>query len=549
MLKKIFKSYKTPDQKKENKREFLFGLLSGILLGLSYPPVPFPYLIFAGLIPYLIVIEKRKTLAEINRFTYFTAFIFNIITLYWVGSWTKDADTFLMVAGTVLMFFNPIVFLIPSTLYYFARKHFSLRTSLLLLPWFWLFYEYIYSITDFKFPWLSLSNSLPYFLSYIQVAEWIGSYGLTILIVYVNVFGYLSLKMWKKDVKLRWAEPVILLLLILLPIIYGQFKLNIEQEVKEKVKVGLIQPNLNPNKKWELGNLKKQLDLYLELSQKAINQNAEIIIWPETALPVYLLNKRYKTHKARIQNFVNKSNITLATGMPHAEFFYDLENAPVEAKPLKNSNGVYTSYNSILYFAPGRITEQYGKIKLVPFGEKVPLVDVFPVLGKWIKWNVGISSWNTGTDTLVYSSEINENLSVNIGGIICIESIYPDFVSSFVKKNADFIAVVTNDSWYGNSSGPYQHKEISVLRAVENRKPVVRAANGGISCIINSLGQTVASSEMFSQDVIVGDIELNDEKSFFSSYYLLLPIISILVAIFIILISIINKFRRRKLND
>lgn len=544
MFKKIFKSYKTPEQKKQNKRELLLGFLSGILLGLSFPPVPLPYLIFAGLIPYLIVIEKRMTLAEINRFTYFTAFFFNIITLYWVGSWTKDADPFLMVAGTVLMFFNPIVFLIPSTLYYYARKHFGLRTSLLLLPWFWLFYEYIYSITDFKFPWLSLSNSLPYFLSYIQVAEWIGSYGLTILIVYVNVFGFFCWKMWKKEIKLRWAEPVILLSLIILPIIYGQYKIKSELEIKGKVKVGLIQPNLNPNKKWELGNLDKQLDLYLELSEKAIIQNAEIVIWPETALPVYLLSKRYTKYKSRIQNFVNETNITLVTGMPHAEFFYDLENAPVEAKPLKNSNGVYTSYNSILYFAPGKKVEQYGKIKLVPFGEKVPLVDVFPVLGKWIKWNVGISSWNTGTDTLVYSTEISQNSSVNICGIICIESIYPDFVSAFVNKDADFIAVVTNDSWYGNSSGPYQHKEISVLRAVENRKPVVRAANGGISCIINSLGHTITASEMFTQDVVIGDINLTEGKSFFSSYYLLLPIISILFAIFIILVSIINKFRR-----
>ncbi len=110
MLKKLFKSYKTPEQKKQNKKELFLDLYHGILLGLSFPPIPLPYLLFVALIPYLIVLEKRSTLAEINRFTYFTIFFFNIITLYWVGSWTPDADTFLMIAGSVLMFFNPTCF-------------------------------------------------------------------------------------------------------------------------------------------------------------------------------------------------------------------------------------------------------------------------------------------------------------------------------------------------------------------------------------------------------------------------------------------------------
>ncbi len=102
------------------------------------------------------------------------------------------------------------------------------------------------------------------------------------------------------------------------------------------------------------------------------------------------------------------SNIPILTGMPHANFYLDSAEAPIDAKPLKNSKGAYTSYNSILLFSPNKAVEQYGKIKLVPFGEKVPLVEVIPVLGKWIKWNVGISSWNTGKDTLVFAAKCQE---------------------------------------------------------------------------------------------------------------------------------------------
>ncbi|MFZ1290170.1 MAG: apolipoprotein N-acyltransferase [Melioribacteraceae bacterium] len=544
MFKKIFRSYKTPDEKKTNRKEIILGLFCGILLGLSFPPIPLTYLIFTGLVPYFIVIEKRNSLAEINRFTYFTAFIFNIITLYWVGSWTKDADTFLMIAGSVLMFFNPIVFLIPSTLYYFAKKYFNKNIALFLLPWFWLFYEYIYSITDFKFPWISLSNALPYITSYIQIADIIGSYGLTVLIIYTNIFAYKLYLDFRNQQKCNCKFAVLFLLFLLIPILYGLVKINNYEESNTKIKIGLIQPNLNPNKKWEVGNLNEQIDLYLNLSSEAISQNAELIIWPETALPVYLMTEQYKNESERIQNFVEMTNVPILSGMPHANFFTDSSMAPEDAKPIKNSKYFYTSYNSILFFTPNEKVEQYGKIKLVPFGEKVPLVEEFPILGKWIKWNVGISSWNTGRDTLVFHSKIKSD-SVKIGGVVCIESIYPDFISSFVKKGAQFISVVTNDSWYGNSSGPYQHKEISVLRAVENRRTVVRAANGGISCIINPLGETISKTEMFTKKVLVGDVELNTEKTFFTNYPLLFPYLSIFISIIVSLYAFLKRIISR----
>jgi apolipoprotein N-acyltransferase len=543
MLKKIFRSYKTPEEKKENRKELLLGLTSGILLGLSFPPIPLPYLLFIGLIPYLIVLEKRKSLSEINRLTYFTAFFFNIITLYWVGSWTPDADTFLMIAGSILMFFNPLVFLIPSTLYYFATKTFNKTVALTLLPWFWLFYEYIYSVSDFKFPWLSLSNGLPYFTNYIQIADIIGSYGLTILIIYSNIFGYFLWRSYCDNKKVNSKSAVGFILIIVIPIIYGSYKINSHTTSESTLKVGLIQPNLNPNKKWEVGNLDAQIDLYENMTFEAFDKGADIIFWPETALPVYLLDERYSKQTKRIQNFVDSLNVPLLTGMPHANFYFDIANAPEDAKPLTKSDAVYTSYNSVLFFSPNEKVKYYGKIKLVPFGEKVPLVDSFPILGKWIKWNVGISSWNTGKDTVVFNYQKSQIENISIGGVICIESIYPDFISAFVDKGSDFIAVVTNDSWYGNSSGPYQHKEISVLRAVENRRAVIRAANGGISCIINPVGKTILSTKMFTKAVLVGEIELRKEKTFFTKFPLLLPMISIILTITLLISLLIKRIR------
>ena len=250
-FKNIFKRYSTKEERKKHRRNLLFGLLSGILLGISFPPVPLPYFVFIALIPYLYVLEKLDGLAEINRFTYFTAFIFNIITLYWVGSWTPDADPFLMISGTVLMFFNPILFLIPSTLYYFSKKLLSRQISLFLLPIFWVSYEFAYSITEFRFPWLTLGNSLPYFNQYIQIADIVGVYGLSLLILYANVTIYKVIFDYIKYKKFNIRYILIALLILFVPLIYGVIKINNYVHSNKKIEVGLIQPNLNPNKKWD----------------------------------------------------------------------------------------------------------------------------------------------------------------------------------------------------------------------------------------------------------------------------------------------------------
>lgn len=539
------KSYKSPQQKSQDQKEFFFGLISAILLGLSFPPIPLPYLVLVGLAPYFSVITKNKSLGQINRFTYFVALIFNVITLYWVGSWTPDADPFLMVAGSVLIFFNPLLFLIPSTLFYLAKKYVHKEAALFMLPWFWLFYEYIYSLTDFRFPWLSLSNALPYFDQYIQIADVIGSYGLTVLIVYSNIFVYLIIRHLKRSEKVAFVYLAFLFVIIIFPLYYGISKINNYHNSPDKIKVGLVQPNLNPNKKWEVGNLDTQINMYLSLTESAIADSVDLVIWPETALPVYLLTDNYKLHAERIQRFVDSEKIPILTGMPHANFYPNDLNAPSDAKPSKDGSSVYTSYNSILFFTPNDEVKQYGKIKLVPFGEKVPLVEIIPVLGKWMKWNVGISSWNTGEEKVLFNLFENSR-QVNIGGVVCIESIYADFIADFVRKGADFIAVVTNDSWYGNSSGPYQHKEMSVLRAVENRRSVVRAANGGISCIINPLGNTVSDTKMFTKSVLVGDVWINKKLTFFTRFPLVFPILSTLVSILVLLISLKKKVEKKK---
>ncbi len=542
-MKFLFKKYRmvrTPDEKRQLKRDRLLALLSGLLFGLAFPPFPIPYLIFVALIPYFYLISKRESLAEINSITYLTTFVFTLITLYWVGSWTKEADPFLMISGILLMFVNPAVYLIPSTLFYFSRKLFSKRTAVYLFPLFWVSFEYAYSLTDLRFPWLALANSLPKFNLFIQAADVIGAYGISLLVLYINLFLYLTIQDFYENKKLHKKYTMAVLLLFIIPLLYGVIRIKLFKMPEENIKVGLVQPNLNPWDKWEAGNLDEQLDLYLELSRTAVKKNAKIIIWPESALPVYLLVGNYFTQVNRIQQFADSNDVFIMTGMPDANFFFDKDEAPPDAKVSKNIGMYYVSYNSILLFSPQSFqVQKYGKMKLVPFGEKVPFVESLPFLGDLIKWQVGISSWNVGREQVVF--DFVEGVQLKVGGVICIESIYPDFVAGFVQKGANIIAVVTNDSWYGYSSGPFQHKEIAALRAIENRRFVVRAANGGISAIIDPLGRTVQQTKLFERDVLIGDAGINNSLTIYSRFPLVIPLTCSLVSIVVILFFIYKK--------
>ncbi len=535
------KSVLTHEEKKQRKKKILLGLFSGMFLGLSFPPFPFPYLSFIAFIPFLFVLDKKETLSSINRFSYFTFFIFNLITLYWVGSWTKGADKFLMLSGTTLLFINPLLYLIVTTLYYFSRKSFNKKIALYLFPLYWVSFEYLYSLTDLRFPWLTLGNALPYFNKFIQIADVIGVYGLSLIIIYINIFIYLAVKDFRERRKVRYTFAAAAFVIFIAVIVYGIIRINSFKLDDKKIKVGLIQPNINPWDKWQVGNLNVQLDLYLDLSKKAAQSGAKLIIWPESALPVYLLSGNNDVQVAKIQNLVSAYNIFLMTGMPDINLFFDKNDVPADAKPTRFGT-FYTSYNSILLFSPySPVVQKYKKIKLVPFGEHVPFVENLPFLGDFIKWEVGISSWNVGNDQTLFEFNNDSGSIIKAAGVVCIESIYPDFVAGFIQQGADLIIVVTNDSWYGYSSGPFQHKEISILRAVENRKTVVRAANGGISCIIDPLGNTISETKLFTRDVLIGEAGIQSGLTFYSQYPLIIPLFVSLISILTIIIFVYKK--------
>ena len=517
-------------------------------MGLSFPPFPFPcqLLMFVGLVPYFLVLERREKLIDLNRASYIMGFVLSLITLYWVGSWQKEADTFLMISGGLLIFVNPVFFMIPTTLLYFSRNLYPRRIAIYLFPLFWITYEYLYMITDLSFPWLTLGSGLSHFNIFIQIADIIGAVGISLVVIYINIFIAKAIQaktILPKSFKINVGLAIGIFLLV---IVYGIIRISTFKISDKKVKVGLIQPNLDPWGKWSNMDINNLTNIYFDLSKQAVNEGAKVIFWPETALPVYLRDGGYNNIIDSIYTFLRKNNVSLISGMPDLTYYKPGDKMPEDAKYSKAGNYYYATYNSVLLFSPlTKEIERYGKSKLVPFGERVPFVDQLPFLRDFIKWSVGISDWNIGRDTTIFKVPLANNDTLKINSLVCYESIYPYYIERFINKGADLISVVTNDSWYGNSSGPYQHKEMAILRAIENRKSVVRAANGGISCIIDPLGRTLTESRMFTKTQVTGNVYIQDNETFFSKYSLILPVISCAFSFWVLGIFIIKKLKLR----
>ena len=251
---KLFSKYKvpvSPEEKKQRKKEWLLLVSSGLILGISFPPIPFPVtlLIFIGLVPYLYVLNNRKSLASVNRATFIFGFVLSLVTVYWVGSWQSEADLFLMIAGVALLFALPCVLMIPSTLLYLTRKIFPKINAIWLFPLYWVTAEYLLTLTDLKFPWVTLGNGLTKFITFIQAAEIIGEFGFSLVVGFINVFLFFAIINFKKDKRKFYRNLSFGLLIFIMFLTYGLVRKSDFKISDQKLRMGLIQPNINPWKK------------------------------------------------------------------------------------------------------------------------------------------------------------------------------------------------------------------------------------------------------------------------------------------------------------
>jgi apolipoprotein N-acyltransferase len=512
----------------DSKRQrFLLAVVSGVMVGCSFPPSPFSSLAYVAFIPFFIVFVSVDTLWRLLRTSYVMLFVFHVITLYWTGGFTHLRDPWLAASGVALLLVHPLFYWPTIMLSWFVRKRLGVLVGLLSFSFFWVGFEYVHSLEEIAFPWLTLGNSQAYDLARVQILEYTSVYGLSWLILLFNLLGFLLITCvatgrWRITSLPSMSVLAALVIVYFGPVLYGTARMaHIDSLLhQERLRVAVIQPNIDPWEKWGEGYVdkfrayEKQLDLLLTETKKLEDKNLDLIVWPETAIPYRILLPQNFDRWRILRDRLDSIGVPLFTGIPFTTY-YDSLVAPKTANRIQNTSMYYEDFNSAVLIVPGQgVGDVYKKILLVPFGERIPYAETLHFLIEPFKWNVGIGMWAKGKDTVVFSLPVGDTIH-RFSGMICYESVFPNFVRQFVRRGAEFLIIITNDSWWGNTSGAYQHAAYASLRAVETRRWIIRAANGGISGFVDPSGRIHSATSMYTQATIVGTIQPSDQLTFY----------------------------------
>ncbi len=504
------------------KKDILLSLISGILLILSFPNFDLEFLAWVSLIPLFYAIEGKKLYHsfKLGLITGFTSFLG---ILYWILIAVHTYGNVPLILSILILLLLVIylsLFIGSFTLLY-RLIQINLRIHFIVFaPVLWVSLEYLRSFLLTGFPWANLGHSQYLNLPLIQMAEITGVYGLSFIIVLVNITLYQVFCQWiNRRFPLR--EVIITILILLGFLIYGYVSIGmVDRQITKNpsVKIGLVQGNIDQSIKWNESFQQETLRIYERLSLKVAQEKPDLIIWPETATPFFFQDE--KGYQSLIFEIPKKTEAFLLFGTP----------------AYKVENGKVNHYNRALLLDPsGKVVGRYDKIHLVPYGEYVPLGEYISLgsLGE------GIGNFKPGNEIFNFSLRNGK-----FGVLICFEIIFPDLCRRFVKKGANFLVTITNDAWFGKTSAPYQHFSMAVFRAVENRVFIARAANTGISGFIDAKGRIIEKGRLFKEEVMNETIRLSNYKTFYTQYGDIFAWICSLISIAFLSLIMIQKLTR-----
>jgi apolipoprotein N-acyltransferase len=465
------------------------------ILAVAYLPLPFGFLSWFALGRPLAIISRLEG-KELFKTAYFYSWFSNLFILYWIGAVTPPG----MVAAIFILSLYPAVILSAFAKLYQKKKVLGLAV----LPFLWVGMEYFRSLTEIAFPWTDLAYSQGYYLKLIQIVSVIGCYGLSFIIIALNIFIW-QLFSKKNRLETRVSCTIAFIALLVSVYLYG-FVVFPPYPEPGKFRVSLLQGNVDLETKWKPETRERNFYLYDSLVQTAAQDSTDLIIWPETAAPTYLRNHSW--YSATAKATVRKSGVTNLIGS------LDIEHDGKKEK----------SYNSAFQVMPdGTINGIHHKMKLVPFSEQSPYRDYLPFLTRdfLAKYLDAIKTHKVQwwSDFYIGDSIVVFNVGdTSYAVLICFEVAFPDFVRRCILKGADFMVNITNDTWFGRSPGPFQHMRITVFRAVENRTWLARCANSGISAVIDPFGREIVRAGIYKRDIISANITPIEEHSTFTKY-------------------------------
>jgi apolipoprotein N-acyltransferase len=473
------------------KDKYLLALLSAFLLWLGWPPIPYTSpLLLVGFVPLFIAIERiiKSDLRRKGKKIFLTCglafLVWNTASIYWVfNSMNAVMPSWIAFLISLIPFgLAALLMTLAFRLFYQLRKITSPTWSYAGLVCFWIGYEYLHQSWDLAFPWMTLGNGFASTHQLVQWYEYTGVYGGTYWIMVSNILifeTFLAFRIREEKPRTKWIWALRTASHILIPVIISLAIYTRYEEKQNPSNIVVAQPNIDPYGKWNTISSSVQVQQLIRLSDSAGQANTEYFVWPETAIPDYTDETliRENPNFRAVQQFLGKySNGNVISGI-ESYLLYDEAKTPTAR--LTERFGKYSDYfNTAVQIENSPRVQFYHKSRLVPGVEQLPFASALSFM-KPVFAAFGGSSGGFGSQeepSVFYSQS-----GIGAAPVICYESIWGDYISQYVNQGAQFIAIITNDGWWGDTSGKDQHFQYAKLRAIETRRWVVRSANTGIS--------------------------------------------------------------------
>lgn len=527
-------------------KNILYALLSGLLLAISWPTYGFPLFLFFAFVPLLLAEfrirnsdKKRKSL-QVFGTSYVAFFVWNLITSYWIYYSTPFGGAFAILVNSLLM---TLVF----QLYHVVAKRTAFGPAAAFFISIWIVFERLHLNWEFSWPWLNLGNAFSEYHQWIQWYEYTGTFGGTLWVLLVNFAVLKTVLIYQeyKEKHIIYRAMLKLGSMIILPIAFSYYLYYTHEETGDKMEVVILQPNINPYTEKYNTTDSRIGELLLKLSEEKITPSTALVVAPETVFADGTVLPKFNKSEAAFfgrQMLRNYPGINFLSGISFFERFNDPEKVRAQSNNIGPMDW-YDDYNSAFLLNGKDQAQFYHKSKLVVGVENFPYQDLLrPILGD-VMIDLG------GTVAMKTTQEKRAALALNnetkTAPIICYESVYGEYVTNYVKNGAQFLSIMTNDAWWGNTQGHQQHLSYAKLRAIETRKDVVRSANTGISAFIDQKGDITQRLGYEERGSLKGEIRYNMKQTFYVKYGDYIARISQFLALFIFLFAMV-KYRRNR---
>jgi len=509
-------------------QNLLLLLLTGVLMAFASGFIPngnLEFLAWVGLVPLLFALKNANNFKLYFLSTYLAFLVFFFLTIY------SFFDAFFF-GGIVILFIGALHFCIPVLSLYFFQKKIGWRKSLILLPFIWTAWEYFFLQSKFSVAILSIAVSQAPYTWLIQFIDIFGSGAITFWLVFLNVFIFFAIDDWfsknYKTIKIYFVKYIsVILLMFSIPLIYSFYVFNSSKfESGSEITVSLIQPNIDPKKKWGETEKEAAVKKTINLTDSLIrHKKPDLIVWPEAAVPYVILHEEKIRNK--VFDSVKKWDTSLLTGTNDVKFYNDPRTIPPLPKYL---NRKYELYNCALMITPqlaavGREPgfeslniKTYKKNNLMPFTESVPYADNFPILSNLALDFGGGANWSKGVGpkNLLFADK-NES-RVKVSPAICWDILYPETIVESANSGAEFLAFITNEGWFGKTITAHEIEGFTILRSIETRRAIAKCGNTGYTFFTDLYGNVYGKIDWWEENYSTEKVKLSNAKTIYMLY-------------------------------